>query len=77
MSTKILNVARFTAQQVADAVTRTYGTPIKCEVVEHEGILYYSVSRSDSDAPPTLLACSRARLIDIFAVAVEVLQARQ
>lgn len=74
MSQKILQVARFTAQQVADVVARTYGATIKCEVVEDNGVLYYAVSRSDSKALPTWLACSRATLVDIFAVATDVLR---
>lgn len=74
MTTKILQVARFTAQQVADAVARIYGAPIEVSVVELDGVLYYSVTRSDSKDLPTLLTCSQARLVDICAAASDVLR---
>jgi hypothetical protein len=60
------NVARFTAQRVADAVIHAYGPTVQVEVLSGPAGLYYSVKLVSSDEKPLMLSCSTTTMEQVF-----------
>lgn len=54
----IEQVARFTAQQVADAIVHTYGPTVQVEIISGSAGLYYAVKIKGTQAKPLMLSCS-------------------
>lgn len=63
---EIENVARFTAQQVADAAFQAYGPSVKVEVISGTAGLYYSLTLVNSKAKPLMLSCAHTTLEQVF-----------
>lgn len=55
---KTEQVARFTAQQVANAIVHIYGPTVQIEVVSGPAGLHYAVKIKGTKADPLMLSCS-------------------